>query len=79
MDFTALRDLYNNIKPTNDLFLVSRLIDTYLKNDQIIIAYDFDDTIRPFYGTDCNEVVELLKKAKEILNPYFILYTSMQI
>lgn len=76
MDFTALRYLYNNIKPTSDLFLVSRLIDTYLKNDQIIIAYDFDDTVRPFYGTDCNEVVELLKRAKAVLNPYFILYTS---
>lgn len=57
-------------------FLLSRLIEQYQTQDKIVIAYDFDDTVRPYYSADCIEVQSVLRMCKKILNPYFIVFTS---
>lgn len=57
-------------------FNLLRLIEQYQKQNQIIIAYDFDDTVKPLYSSDCSEIQSLLRGAKRALNAYFIVYTS---
>ena len=57
-------------------FNLLRLIEQYQKQNQIIIAYDFDDTVKPLYSSDCSEIHSLLRGAKRALNAYLIVYTS---
>ena len=61
---------------TNPGFLLERLITQYKKQDKLIVAYDFDDTVRPMYCADCSDVQSLLRKLKTTLNAYFIVFTS---
>lgn len=58
--------------------LFERILEDYLKNGNIIIAYDIDDTVRPFRKStkSCNAVVRLLKRANEVLDASFIVFTS---
>ena len=59
----------------NDDALFEKLKVHYRTHGKIIVAYDYDDTIRPTYmSKSCDDVVALLKKLK----PYgvFICYTS---
>ena len=67
---------YNQIPSTNLNFSLMRLIEQYKNNDKLIIAYDIDDTVRPYYSRSCNDIQSLLRMAKEKLNAYFIVYTS---
>lgn len=56
--------------------LYERLKRDYENHDRIIIAYDLDDTVRPYLTQDCSKVMDTIKRAKKILNPYFIVYTA---
>ena len=56
--------------------LYERLKRDYENHDRIIIAYDLDDTVRPYLTQDCSKVMDTIKQAKKILNPYFIVYTA---
>ena len=57
-------------------FLYNRLKEAYLEHDRLIIAYDIDDTVRPYKSKSCEETKKLIRRAKEVLNPYFIIYTA---
>jgi len=57
-------------------FLFNRLTDAYLEHDRLIIAYDLDDTVRPYKSESCEDVKALIRRAKELLNPYFIVFTA---
>lgn len=65
-----------NYESIDSNFLLQRLIEQYQKQDKIIIAYDFDDTVSPCYCANCTEVQSVLRMSKENLNAYFIVYTS---
>lgn len=65
-----------NYESIDSNFLLQRLIEQYQKQDRIIIAYDFDDTVSPCYCANCTEVQSVLRMSKENLNAYFIVYTS---
>ena len=65
-----------NYESIDSNFLLQRLIEQYQKQDRIIIAYDFDDTVSPCYCSNCTEVQSVLRMIKENLNAYFIVYTS---
>lgn len=58
--------------------LYERILEDYKKNGNIIIAYDIDDTVRPYRNSkeSCDLVVDLLKRANEVLNASFIVFTS---
>lgn len=61
---------------THPSFLLDRLITQYKKQDRIVIAYDFDDTVRPMYCADCGKIQSLLRQLKDNINAYFIVFTS---
>ncbi|MDR2855268.1 MAG: hypothetical protein LBV40_03815 [Methanomicrobiales archaeon] len=42
------------------------LLEQYEKHGKIIVAFDFDDTVHPFRGNDCRQVIQLLRD----LRPY---------
>ena len=65
-----------NYLSTEPGFLLSRLIKQYQTQDKIVIAYDFDDTVRPYYSAGCEEVQSVLRMSKRVLDPYFIVFTS---
>ena len=67
---------YNQVSSTNLNYPLLRLIDQYKKHGQIIIAYDIDDTVRPYYCTTCTDIQSLIRLAKSALNAYLIVYTS---
>lgn len=69
------KQLHRGIHSTHPSYLLNRLIEQYKKQDRLVIAYDFDDTIRPHYCASCEEVKSVLRIAKQILNAYFIVYT----
>ena len=70
MDFN-----YKVMSSTNEAYAFSRLIEHYKKHDRIIVAYDIDDTVRPFYSGSCEKVKSVLRAAAKHLNCYFIVYT----
>lgn len=55
-----------------------RLVEQYKKMDRLIIAYDFDDTVSPYYSASCCYAASAIRKAKEYLNAYLIVYTCNQ-
>lgn len=57
-------------------FLYNRLVEAQAEHNRLIIAYDIDDTIRPYKSLSCENVKSLIKRAKKILNPYFIVFTA---
>lgn len=57
-------------------FLYNRLVEAQAEHDRLIIAYDIDDTVRPYKSLSCENVKSLIKRAKKILNPYFIVFTA---
>ena len=61
----------------DDKNIVNRLVNEWLKYGELIIAYDFDDTVSP-YKTKSSEqhtmVIELLKRCKN-LGAKFIVFT----
>lgn len=59
-----------------DGFLYKRLRDAYVEHDRLIIAYDLDDTVRPYKSEYCDHTKNLIRKAKSVLNPYFIVFTA---
>lgn len=61
---------------TNPSFLLERLITQYKKQDKLIIAYDVDDTVRPMYCANCDNVKSLIRKINKTLDAYFIVFTS---
>ena len=61
---------------THPSFLLERLITQYKKQEQIVVAYDFDDTVRPMYCADCGHIHSLLRMLKEKANAYLIVFTS---
>lgn len=52
-----------------------RLVEQYQKNDKLIIAYDFDDTVSPYYSKSCFRAASAIRAAKDHLNAYLIVYT----
>ena len=67
---------FNQIPSTNLNYPLLRLIEQYKRHGRLIIAYDIDDTVRPCFCASCEEVQLLLKNIKNVLNAYFIVYTS---
>jgi hypothetical protein len=66
----------SKLPATSSSFALGRLIEQYQKHNQLVIAYDFDDTVKPYWCGDCTEIQSLLRGAKRTLNAYFIVYTS---
>lgn len=64
-----------NLSSTSPTFLLTRLINQYKTQDRIIIAYDFDDTVRPYWCSSCEDVKSILRLARDKLNAYLIVYT----
>lgn len=58
--------------------LYERIRDCYAEHGAIIIAYDIDDTVRPFRSDEepCKKVRELLKECKKKVNAQFIVFSS---
>lgn len=45
----------------------NKLVDTYIAHGNLIIAYDFDDTIKPFNPEDsCDVVINLIKRCQKL-------------
>ena len=55
-----------------------RLVEQYKKMDRLIIAYDFDDTVSPYSSSSCCRAASAIRKAREHLNAYLIVYTCNQ-
>lgn len=77
MDYNESKqlNLMEQLPTTSATFLLTRLIHQYKHHERLVIAYDFDDTVRPYWGGNCDELCTLLRVAKRILNPYLIVYT----
>ena len=52
-----------------------KLVEQYQKTNQLIVAYDFDDTVSPLHSSGCWRAASAIRKAKEVLNAYCIVYT----
>lgn len=64
-----------NLLSTNPSFLLTRLIEQYEKHGRLIVAYDFDDTVSPYWCASCTDVQSLLRQMKNTIDAYFIVYT----
>ena len=69
-------ELYRKLTGNSCTFASLHLIEQYLKNDRLIIAYDIDDTVRSLHSASCEIVPSLIRMAKDKLNAYLIVYTS---
>ena len=67
---------YHYLYSTHPSFLLERLIKQYKTQDRLVIAYDFDDTISPYWCSDCSDVQSVLRMCRNTLDAYFICYTS---
>lgn len=61
---------------TNPSFLLQRLISQYQKQEKLIVAYDFDDTVSPYWCANCTQVQSILRRLRDNIDTYFIVYTS---
>ena len=50
------------------------LLEQYKKHGKIIVAYDFDDTVSPFRGDSCAQVIQLIKDLRPYA--YLICFTA---
>ncbi len=57
---------------------LKRLINEYIKYEQLIILVDFDNVLYDYYniGSTHNMVIELVKEAKLILNAEIVIWTG---
>lgn len=57
--------------------VVSRLVDEFQRHNQLIIAFDFDDTVYDYHkkGRTYNDVIELIRELKEA-GCYLICWTG---
>lgn len=60
----------------NENVLYKRLKEVYNTHGSIWIAYDLDDTVRPFKSESCFDTIEIIKRCKKILNAHFIVFTT---
>lgn len=67
---------YKIFSSTQTEFLLLRLIEQYKAHDKLVIAYDIDDTVRPYHCQSCDAIQNLIREAKQVLDPYFIVFTS---
>ena len=67
---------YNQLPASSYSFSLLRLIEQYKTHDRLIIAFDIDDTVRPYHSKSCGSTESLIRMARDILNPYLIVYTS---
>lgn len=67
---------YSDLPSVSPNYLLLKLINQYESHGRLIIAYDFDDTVKPFWCSSCEDVKSVLRLAKEKLNAYFIVYTA---
>ena len=64
-----------NLLSTNPSFLLMRLIEQYQKQECLIVAYDFDDTVSPYWCAGCTQVQSILRRLRDNISAYFIVYT----
>lgn len=67
-------------KVVSDTFMnkhraIERLISDYHIFGKIIVAYDFDDTVKPKFGENCSYVTELLQECSKIEEIVMICFT----
>lgn len=53
-----------------------RLENQFKEHKTLIIAYDLDDTVRPYRSSTCKETIKVIKRCNELLHPIFIVYTA---
>lgn len=53
-----------------------RLENQFKEHKTLIIAYDLDDTVRPYRSSTCEETIKVIKRCNELLHPIFIVYTA---
>ena len=74
MAITNFTNEYDDALDEN--FLYDRLVEAQYVHDRLIIAYDLDDTVRPYKSNSCDMVKDLIRRAETLLNPYFIVFTA---
>lgn len=57
-------------------WLFDNLEKAYLEHGKLIIAYDLDDTVRPFRARSCSTAVDTIKRVDAVLKPWWIVYTA---
>lgn len=69
----------NNHYYMNHVHVASRLFKEWNEHGQLIIAYDFDNTVFDYHGEGHNydEVVKLLRQCKEV-GAYLIVFTAAE-
>ena len=67
---------HKHLLPTHPSFLLERLISQVKNQHQLIVAYDIDDTVRPYHGASCSQVQSLIRELKVTLGAYLIVFTS---
>lgn len=65
----------NSISVDHRPYTFLKLVEQYQKTNQLIVAYDFDDTVSPLHSSGCYYAASVIRKAKEVLNAYCIVYT----
>lgn len=56
--------------------LYQRIKDVYNKHNSLWIAYDLDDTVRPYRSSSCEDTIRIIKRCRDVLNAHFIVYTA---
>ena len=56
---------------------VQVLIEQYKNHGKIIVAFDFDDTVNPFRGSSCEQVIELIRELRP--HAHLICFTARSI
>lgn len=60
----------------NFWIMYRRLESQFEEHKTLIIAYDLDDTVRPFRSSTCEETIKLIKRCDKLLRPIWIVYTA---
>lgn len=56
--------------------MYERLENQFKEHKTLIIAYDLDDTVRPYRSSTCKETIAVIKRCERLLHPIFIVYTA---